>query len=93
MLKSVIEQLAAGLLMHNHEQNHFKYYATNYFILILSVNFEVAITFLAICLVGAARFSGDSHSDSHWLLSDYNHFFSKSAPCCIAIMNEDIIHL
>ncbi len=67
-----------------------KYYATYHFTnkslqilrnellhINLCINFEVTITILAMWLVGAARLSSDSHSDSHWLPSDYNIFFQN----------------
>ena len=41
----------------------------------ISINFQVTITFLAICLVDAARLS----SDSYWLASNYNIFFEMAA--------------
>ena len=51
----------------------------------ISINYEVTTTSLAIWLVDAVRLS----SDSHWPASDYNISF-KMAPYRVAIMNEDV---
>ena len=53
--------------------------------LLISINFEVTLTFLAIGLVDTAQLSGDSH----WAASDYN-IFQNGVLYRKAIMNEDI---
>ena len=50
----------------------------DYKYLVISINFEVTITFLAIWLVDAAWFS----SDSHWQAGDYKIFQNGGLPCC-----------
>ena len=59
----------------------------NSMIFLISVNFEVTISFLAIRLIDAGRLS----DDSYWLASDYN-FFKVYNFITVSIITVELLH-